>query len=292
MKILTKLITLFVMLIYQNSIAQTIETFTVNGVEFDMVKVEHGSFQMGATPEQGSYVEKIEKPVHTVILTNDFYIGRFEVTQKLWKAVMGNDNNPSTFKGNNRHRCRLPILKFVNDSSNYNDRKLKFMFVENLTNINGDELPVNNVSWNDAQEFITKLNNLTGKKFRLPTEAEWEFSARGGNKSKGYRYSGGNSITKIAWYDYNSRYHPHPVGQKNPNELGIYDMSGNISEWCEDTWNFYSDSTQTNPINKNGNFNIFRGNSWHESSDYIHISYRYYFKPDEHYDFLGFRLAL
>lgn len=159
--------------------------FTVRGVSFEMVRVEGGTFRMGATSEQGSDVWDNEKPVHSVTLSG-YYIGKTEVTQALWKAVMG--INPSRFKG--------------------------------------DYLPVENVSWDDCQEFIRKLNSMTGQNFRLPTEAEWEFACRGGNNSRGYKYSGSNNLGSVAWYDGNSGNKTHPVGTKAPNELGIYEMCG------------------------------------------------------------------
>ena len=161
--------------------------------QIEMVFVKGGTFMMGATPEQGSDAGDGEKPVHSVTVS-DFYIGKYEVTQAQWKAVMG--KNPSHYKGENR--------------------------------------PVERVSWYDIQKFIEKLNAKTGKRYRLPTEAEWEYAARGGNQSKGYKYSGSNDIGSVAWYTNNSGDRTHPVGQKQPNELGLYDMTGNVWEWCSD----------------------------------------------------------
>ena len=217
---------------------------------FDMAYVKGGTFTMGATAEQGSDAYDWEKPTHSVTVS-DFYIGKYEVTQAQWKAVMG--SNPSRWKG--------------------------------------DNLPVENVSWNDIQEFIQKLNAQTGKKFRLPTEAEWEYAARGGNQSKGYKYSGSNSIGDVAWYYDNSSSKTHPVGQKTPNELGIYDMSGNVWEWCGDWYGSYSSSSQTNPTGpSSGSFRVLRGGSWSYIAGSCRVSRRSY-DPDYRSDNYGFRLA-
>ena len=198
------------------------QTFTVNGVSFDMVEVVGGTFTMGATAEQGSDAGKAEKPAHQVTLSS-YMIGKTEVTQELWEAVMG--SNPSEFNGSN--------------------------------------LPVENVSWEDCQTFIRKLNALTDKNFRLPTEAEWEFAARGGNNSRGYKYSGSNTVSNVAWYKDNSSSTTHPVATKAPNELGIYDMSGNVEEWCNDGYGDYTSASQTNPTGPNsGSSRVYRGGSW------------------------------
>lgn len=157
------------------------------------------------------------------VTVSGFHIGKYEVTQKQWVEVMG--SNPSYFKG--------------------------------------DNLPVENVSWIDVQVFILKLNAKTGKKYRLPTEAEWEFAARGGNKSKGYKYSGSNTPSDVSWYDGNSNSKTHPVGTKSPNELGIYDMSGNVCEWCSDWYGEYSSNSQTNPEGpSSGDKRVVRGGCW------------------------------
>ena len=218
----------------------------------EMVYVEGGTFTMGATSELGSDALYEEKPAHSVTL-DGYYIGKYEVTQKLWKAVMG--SNPSRFKG--------------------------------------DNLPVENVSWDDVQEFLRKLNAMTGKNYRLPTEAEWEFAARGGNSSRGYKYSGSNNIDDVAWYDGNSGDRTHAVGTKSLNELGIYDMSGNVCEWCQDRYGDYSSSPQRNPKEFNsGSFRVFRGGSWNYDAWNCRVSIRNRFTPGYRDSYLGFRLAL
>ena len=223
-----------------------------DGISIEMVKVEAGTFMMGATPEMEK-PNSDEKPLHQVTLTNDYYMGKYEVPQALWEAVMG--SNPSAYKG--------------------------------------DNLPVEMVSWNDCQEFISKLNSLTGRKFRLPTEAEWEYAARGGKKSRGYQYSGNSNITDVAWYDGNSGSKTHPVGTKQANELGIYDMSGNVYEWCSDWYGSYSSSSQTNPTGADsGSFRVFRGGGWGIYARGCRLSYRYIFTPDDRRSYLGLRLAL
>lgn len=226
--------------------------FTVNGVSFEMVRVEGGTFRMGATSEENWLVERDEKPVHSVTLSS-YYIGKTEVTQALWEAVMG--INPSRFKG--------------------------------------DYLPVENVSWDDCQEFIRKLNSMTGQNFRLPTEAEWEFACRGGNNSRGYKYSGSNNLGSVAWYDGNSGNKTHPVGTKAPNELGIYDMSGNVWEWCADWYGDYSSGAQTNPTGPYGGSNrVYRGGSWNYDVGRCRSSNRDFYYPSIRDIILGLRLAL
>ena len=223
-----------------------------DGISIDMVRVEAGTFTMGATREMKD-PDKDEKPKHQVTLTNDYYIGKYEVTQALWQAVMG--NNPSIF--------------------------------------NCDNLPVEYVSWDDCQEFISKLNRITGKTFRLPTEAEWEYAARGGNKSRGYQYSGSNNISDVAWYYNNSGSGTHTVGTKQANELGIYDMTGNVMEWCQDWYGRYSVSPQTNPTGTNSiSHRVGRGGSWLYYAILCRSSSRSSYKPDYRSNSLGLRLVL
>ena len=225
------------------------KTYTANGVQFQMVVVDGGTFKMGS--ETG---DSDEKPIHEVKL-NSFSIGQTEVTQELWEAVMG--TNPSNWKG----------LK----------------------------LPVEKVSWNDCQTFITKLNSLTGQQFRLPTEAEWEYAARGGNQSKGYTYSGSDNIEDVAWYTSNSGSKTHEVATKAPNELGIYDMSGNVWEWCQDWYSssYYSSSLINNPTGPDsGSDRVLRGGCWNNNATNCRCAFRNSNSPGYANNDLGFRLAL
>lgn len=231
-------------------------TFYANGVSFQMVEVQGGTFRMGATSEQGrdleSDPEDNEKPVHSVTL-DSYYIGKTEVTQALWKAVMG--NNPSYFKG--------------------------------------DKRPVEGVSWYDCQTFFKKLNRLTGKNFRLPTEAEWEFACRGGNNSKGYEYSGSNDLFRVTWNKENSGDQTHPVGTKAPNELGLYDMGGNVWEWCSDWYGSYTSNPQTNPTGPtSGSSRVCRGGSWRDFAWCCRSSLREVNIPSDGIVNIGLRLAL
>ena len=226
------------------------KNFTVDNVSFTMVAVAGGTFNMGSNDGYSD-----EKPVHSVTLS-DYYIGETEVTQELWKAVMG--SNPSYFKG--------------------------------------DKNPVEQVSYNDCIDFINKLNILLagqlpdGRKFRLPTEAQWEFAARGGDKSKGYKYSGSNSIDDVAWYWNSGK--THLIRQKQPNELGLYDMSGNVHELCSDWYGDYSSSPQTNPEGpSNGKYRVLRGGSWIPYVPGCRVADRARADIDKGFNYHGLRLA-
>ena len=228
------------------------KTYTVNGVTFKMVAVAGGTFTMGATSEQGSDAYNSEKPAHQVTLS-DYWIGETEVTEGLWTAVMG--SNPSYYN-------------------------------------KGDIYPVEYVTWNDCQTFISKLNSLTGETFRLPTEAEWEFAARGGTQSQGYKYSGSNTIGDVAWYYDNSGNAKHPVATKAANELGLYDMSGNVWEWCQDWYGSYSSGAQTDPTGPTtGSGRVKRGGSWDDDAGNCRVSNRYFHTPSRRISYLGLRLA-
>jgi len=237
--------------VVSSSSGSAIETITVNGVSFNMVRVDGGTFQMGATSEQKNPLNW-EKPVHRVTLSG-YYIGETEVTQGLWEAVMG--SNPSYYKG--------------------------------------WDFPVEQVGWDDCQTFIQKLNQLTGRKFRLPTEAEWEYAARSGNKSRGYQYSGSNNLADVAWYDGNSSSATHAVKTKKSNEIGVYDMSGNVWEWCQDRYADYSSSAQTNPMGPSSGYDrVLRGGGWDFDAGFCRVSARFSSPPDLRYSYLGLRLAL
>lgn len=226
------------------------QDFTVNGVTFTMVYVKAGSFYMGSNESSD------EKPIHLVTLSRDYYIGRFPVTQELWRAVMGADA---------------------------------------ICNFRGDKLPVESVSWEECQVFVQRLSQLTDRDFRLPTEAQWEFAARGGVESKGYKYAGSNNLDEVAWYTENSGGKTHEVGTKQPNELGIYDMSGNVWEWCLD---WYSSSYPTaSPVtdpkgSSSGNCRVYRGGSWGNLAAICRAAFRHYLTPSNRCSDLGLRLAL
>ena len=237
--------------------------FTVNGVSFQMVAIDGGTFEMGAdsTAIEAGIANADEQPQHTVTLS-PFSIGQTEVTQELWQAVM--NNNPSGFTGDLQR-------------------------------------PVEQVSWEDCQEFIARLNEITGKNFRLPTEAEWEFAARGGIKSRGTIYAGSDEVEEAAWYYGNSyavgidnvNYGTHPVGSRHANELGLYDMSGNVFEWCSDWYGAYNEETQINPAGPDeGQRRVTRGGSWYSVERDCRVTYRNYEGPHSRSYSLGLRLAL
>ena len=197
-------------------------TVKVDNLTMDFILVEGGTFQMGATPEHEGYAKDYEYPVHPVTL-DSYYIGKYEVTQAIWIAVMG--NNPSMFKGDNKS--------------------------------------VENLSWDLANQFVQKLCEKTGLKFALPTEAQWEYAARGGKHSHNYLYSGSDDASEIGWFNPDKVTGAQEVGQKKPNELGIYDMCGNVWEWCQDWYGPYTEEAQTNPIGaENSTDKVMRGGSW------------------------------
>lgn len=223
--------------------------------EPEMVLVEGGSFLMGCTSEQGRDCDNRGKNTRVITLS-DYYIGKTEVTQAQWKAVMG--RNPSSFI-----TC-------------------------------GDPCPVENISWIEVQDFLKKLNKITGRQYRLPTEAEWEYAARGGKKSKNYKYAGGMTLNQVAWNKGNSGNHTHPVAKLKANELGLFDMSGNVWEWCSDWYEaFYTKYSLSNPKGPaTGTYRVYRSGSWNRDSEDCQVSSRYRGSQDFKSKGLGFRIAL
>ena len=222
-----------------------------NEVQSNMIAVETGSFEMGDKNAGG---DEDAKPPHRVIL-DDFMMSKYDVTQGLWKAVMGNNPSGST-------KC--------------------------------DSCPVEKVSWNDAQKFISKLNSITGQRYRLPFEAEWEYAAKGGSRSKGSTFSGGNEIDSVGWNDSNSEKKTHPIGQKKANELCLYDMTGNVLQWCSDwyDYNYYNTSPEQNPHGPGrGKTKVLRGGGWNIYTAYCGVTVRADLIPDSCYYNVGFRLA-
>lgn len=248
-----KISILFLSLMFSvQSYAQKDRVYNVGGVKFTMKYVKGGTYMMGATKEMGAHDK--DEIVHQATVKS-FFMGETEVTQELWNVVMG--KNPSKFKGENH--------------------------------------PVEWITWDDCQEFIAKLNALTKQNFRLPTETEWEYAARGGCHSKHYRYAGGNNLDEIAWHGGNAllkKKKHQPVRLKKPNELGLYDMTGNVSEWCQDYYNVYGTDPMQEPANlARRNFRIMRGGCYNNSDYYLRVSNRNIFIHWRHDDNLGLRLA-
>lgn len=219
----------------------------------NMIFIEGGTFQMGSAEDDSESYDN-EKPQHEVSLS-DFYLAKYPVTQGLWRAVMGSDPEKSYFKG-----C--------------------------------GNCPVEGVSWTDAEEFLKKLNSQTNKSYRLPSETEWEYAARGGVESKGYKYAGSNDPKKVAWYDENSDEKTHQVGDLASNELGLHDMSGNVWEWCQDWYDDYPAGPQIDPQGpENGNPRVVRGGSWSGAAQYCRVASRRHVPPGSRLSLVGFRLA-
>jgi formylglycine-generating enzyme required for sulfatase activity len=242
----------------------------------EMVFVKGGTFQMGS--EDGG---DDEKPIHSVTVS-DFYIGKYEVTVKEYLVFSNatNSNFPEWLEKGSPYNVETgtkDYYKKVGYSKNSNDN-----------------LPIIGVSWNDAVAYCKWVSKTTGKNYRLPTEAEWEYAARGGNQSKGYKYSGSNTIDNIAWYGSNSDLKTYPIGQKSSNELGIYDMSGNVWEWCSDWYgsDYYKNSSSNNPKGANsGTYRVLRGGAWSYEPAYCRIAYRRNYTPTIRYDSIGFRVV-
>ena len=238
-----------------------VKYYDIYGVTFKMIKVKGGTFTMGAANEQDTCALDTEKPAHEVTLS-DYWIGECEVTQDMWVALMM--ENPSWHSKRNG-------------------------FTENL------QRPVEKVSWESCQGFISGLNSALGTNFRLPTEAEWEYAARGGNKSKNCLYAGSDNVDEVAWYNLKDQggdyFSTQEVGTKQPNELGIYDMSGNVMEWCQDWYKPYSGEAQTNPTGPiAGADHVYRGGGWTTGADKCRVTYRN--GSNKAANGIGFRLAM
>lgn len=231
-------------------------SYRVNKVSFNMIRVEKGGFWMGAQHKDTAefnydrYSQTDELPVHYVAMNEDFYIGQTEVTQKLWKAVMG--YNPSKYKCPKR--------------------------------------PVTNVNYYEIQEFLRRIDSITGMQFRLPTEEEWEYAARGGKNSRGYVYSGAKEVERVAWFNENAN-KTKKVKKRTPNELGIYDMSGNVWEWCSTRYHYY-DKERNAALGKDGQMYCIRGGAWELPKTSCRVAWRGKRLPDLKNSFGGFRLAL
>lgn len=240
----------------KSSIADSLQVlhFQIGEVDFDMQRVDGGVFVMGGTREQHCEAVATDLPTHTVSL-DAYYIATTEVTQALWNAVM-----PDWYISN---EWKTPTL------------------------------PITDVNWYDCQEFIHRLESITGMPFRLPTEAEWEFAARGGNKSKGYRFAGGDRVDEVSWGLDNAGFRTHSVGSREANELGLYDMTGNVSEWCSDWYGRYYLGTEPNPQGaKDGEWKVVRGGSFDNCRENSYLSRREYYAPYEAMNYCGLRLAL
>ena len=228
--------------------------FDINGQYLSLQRVEGGSFIMGATVEQTDRDLLTDKPAHLVFLS-PYYIGTTEVTVQLWRAVM-------------------PEREVISPDGY-------------------PTVPISYINWNDCQEFVRRLDSITGLPFRLPTEAEWEYAARGGGKGKAYRFAGGNEADSVGWTYSTSGNWKHPVARKRPNALGLYDMTGNVSEWCQDIFGPYELTTRPNPCGADtGSYRIARGGSYDECNANSHISVRKWYKPETAAGYIGLRVAL
>ena len=263
-------------------LAKTVGTKSEQAAELiHVIFVQGGAFTMGCTSEQGDDCQNAEKPSHQVNL-NDYYIGKYEVTVGQFRAfIEATGYKTEAEKGDGAYIWANSEWKKKSDVNWQNP---------NFTQI--DNCPVTCVSWNDANAYCQWLNQKTGKKYRLPTEAEWEYAARGGNKSKGYKYSGSNNINDVAWYHGNSPYKTQPVGTKQANELGIYDMSGNVAEWCSDWYGSYSSNSQNNPVGaSSGSQYVYRNGGWGYSATECRVTYRNAGSPDYRDNYKGFRVV-
>ena len=255
----------------------SVHAVTVNGVTFKILKVEGGTFTMGA-PSTEQYTDEWERPQHAVTLST-FYMSETEVTQELWQAVMGTDVQEMWRREFNRRLVAGEISgSFVDYTSNWG---------------RGNNYPMYCITYYDCDTFITRLNAFTHLHFRMPTEAEWEFAARGGNKNIGNMYPGSNNSDQVAWHIDNSGDHTHPVKGKLPNELGLYDMGGNVAEWTSDWRGTYSSMAQTNPQGPaTGTSRSIRGGNYYSYARYGRVASRLGYTPEKTASGCGLRLVM
>ena len=244
----------------ENPKEKDVATVEANGVSFELVFVEPGQFRMGATSEQDGFDSFTELPAHDITLSKGYWIGKLEVSQELWEAVMG--SNPSAVK-------------------EFDGKEDK-------------QLPVSGITWADAKAFVKKLSEVTGQKFRLPTEAECEYAARGASKTFGLQYSGSKYYDRVACFKDNSDGMPHPIGQFMPNELDMRDMNGNVSEWVEDNYAVYKDSAQTDPcvVLADTLSHVARGGNFASGKTQIRTASREYYDPDYKSLSVGLRVVM
>ena len=246
---------------YYNQTPQNYVEDASCGLNMKMVYVDGGTLQMGTTPEQNGEGDSDETPVHSVTL-DSYYIAECEVTQEQWQKVMGTTIHQQASK------------------AGYSTKGV------------GNDYPMYYVSWHEAQAFCQELSAMTGKTYLLPTEAQWEYAARGGKQSKGYKYSGSYAVDAVAWYDSNSGSTNHPVKGKRANELGLYDMSGSVWEWCSDWYGSYSSSSQSNPTGaSSGEYRVLRGGSWYRNARLCRVSNRNSSTPSNRINYDGFRVV-
>ena len=237
------------------------QKIVVRNLVANMVSVSGGTFRMGAQnsdPQSDNYDTEArdnENPVHEVTLSN-YYIGKFEITQREWRTIMGDELDWPEQYGR------------------------------------GDDFPAYNVSRTDALRFVERLSAMTRLPFRLPTEAQWEYAARGGNNSQHYRYSGSNDVDEVAWHKENANGSLHPVGGKLSNELGLHDMSGSLWEWCLDTYGPYPSTPQTDPLADSGSPFVLRGGAWTYFPTYCRVTCRDSFSGNDASVSVGFRVAM
>lgn len=271
----------------------------LSSVKFNMVRVEGGQMMIGATPEQGIDIENNEYPAHLVTLSA-FYIGQFPVTQNIWECVMGYNKSRFQTEENKISNYKERIMKASSDDNEGITSTMgsvgapigviglpPLLWLTSNGTYEIGHYPVENISHDEAIEFVRRLSKMTNVQFSLPTEEEWEYAARGGQKSQGFKYAGSNNFDEVAWYRYNSNGTTHPVGEKKPNELGLYDMSGNVWEWTETPAHSYATD-----IEAGGSMYIRRGGSWWQEAKNCRVARRYASDHSKKTSGLGLRVVI